>query len=195
MPEKHSIMEEDHVVLVDEKGYNLINPDGSIQTASKTEAHARALRHRAISVFVFNNACELLLQRRAAGKYHSGGLWSNTCCSHPLPGESPAGAAHRRLWEEMRIVCPLQEVYQFLYVGEVGDGLYEHEYDHVFIGWSEAAPIPNPDEVSSWKWMDCDDLSESLLSEPEKYTYWLKRCFTDVMERVSATEHEREQAH
>ncbi len=175
-------MEEDYVVLVDESGRDCVTADGSIQTASKTEAHVKGLLHRAISIFVFSKDRKLLLQRRAIGKYHSEGLWSNTCCSHPRPGESLADAASRRLWEEMSIACPLEEVYQFLYFAEVGRAVYEHEYDHVFVGRGEGTPLPDPAEVSDWKWMDCDELRESLASEPEHYTYWLKQCFADVIE-------------
>ena len=178
-------MNEDYVVLVDEKGRALVNPDGSLQTVGKTEAHKRGLRHRAISVFVFNNDEKVLLQKRAADKYHSGGLWSNTCCSHPYPGEVPSDAAKRRLWEEMKISCPLQEIFQFLYRAEVGGGIFEHEYDHVFVGRHEGPPTPDPTEASDWRWIGCDELMTALDHEPEQYTYWLRHCFAEVVKRAA----------
>ena len=174
-------MNEDRVVLVDEDGRDLTAPDGSILTAGKTEAHVRGLRHRAISVFVFNNHGDVLLQKRATDKYHSGGLWSNTCCSHPYPGELPADAAKRRLWEEMKMSCPLREIFQFHYRAEVSGGVIEDEYDHVFVGLHEGPPTPDPAEASDWKWMDCNELITALHNEPEHYTYWLRHCFAEVI--------------
>jgi len=166
---------EDDVVLVDESGQECFDDQGKVRTAGKSEAHGRCWRHRAISVFVFNHAKQILLQRRAWSKYHSGGLWANTCCSHPRLGEAPADAARRRLWEEMRISCPLEELFQFGYCAELGNGLWENEYDHVFVGWSDDSPRPDPEEVAEWKWMDYPDLQRALLVEPTQYTYWLKQ--------------------
>ena len=183
-------MNEDHVVLVDENGRDLVNPDGSIRTAGKNETHKRGLRHRAVSVFIFNNDGKVLLQKRAAEKYHSGGLWSNTCCSHPYPGELPSDTAKRRLWEEMKISCPLQEVFQFLYRAEVGGGIVEHEYDHVFVGRHEGPPTPDPAEASDWKWMDCNELVAALHDEADRYTYWLGHCFAEVINNRAALFHE-----
>lgn len=179
-----TMQEEDVVVLVEEDGADAQNPDGTPKIFDKHEAHSQGLRHRAISVFVFNHAGELLLQRRALDKYHSGGLWSNTCCSHPRPGEMPAAAARRRLWEEMRVSCPLEHVMRFSYYAEVGRGMYENEVDDVFAGWSETTPTPDPKEASDWKWMHREELKKSLILDPEKYTYWLKVCFNEVMDRL-----------
>src|SRR5215469_9008927 len=138
-----------HVVLVDKQ-------DRQIGVEEKVRAHALGLLHRAVSVFVFSSGGDLLLQRRAAGKYHCGGAWSNTACGHPEAGETPESAAARRLRQEMGIDCPLHAAGAFLYRLPVGRGLIEHEYDHVFWGSSDAIPEPNPDEVEDWCWISLD---------------------------------------
>jgi isopentenyl-diphosphate delta-isomerase len=161
------------VILVD------VN-DNPIGEEEKLEAHQKGLLHRCFSIFIFNQAGKLLLQKRAKEKYHSSGLWSNTCCSHPAPGEDTLDAAHRRLKEEMGIDCELKEIYKFVYKAKLDNGLTEYEYDHVFMGIYSDDPIPDKDEVSGWKRVDLDWLAEDLENNPENYTYWLKDCYTDV---------------
>lgn len=161
----------DHpVVLVDEH-------DAPLGEMAKLEAHEKGLLHRAFSVFVFNSRGELMLQRRAEDKYHSGGLWSNTCCSHPRPGESVETAAHRRLWEEMRLRCDLFSHFSFVYRAELDRGLVEHEYDHVLVGQSEVDPDPNPSEVAGWRWAPIDAIRRELSERPGDFTAWFRICF------------------
>jgi isopentenyl-diphosphate Delta-isomerase len=155
----------DRVVLVDEN-------DATIGTQDKLRAHERGELHRACSVLVFNQAGELLLQRRAATKYHSPGLWSNTCCTHPRPGESASIAARRRLGEELGIDCELAALFRFVYRADVGDGLTEHEYDHVFVGRSEATPAPDPTEVDAWRWQSLSSIRDEMAHHPGRYTAW-----------------------
>ena len=157
----------EQVILVDEQ-------DRELGASEKLRAHAEGALHRAFSVFVFDRAGRLLLQRRARAKYHSGGLWSNTCCGHPRPGEQTAAAARRRLREEMNFDCELREAFGFVYRAELENALVEHEYDHVFVGEFEDAPAPDPSEVEEWKWMELVDLRRELREEPERYSYWLK---------------------
>lgn len=166
----------ERVVLVDHN-------DISIGTAPKLDAHVDALLHRAFSVFVFNRSGEVLLQRRAEAKYHSAGLWSNTCCSHPFPDESTMAAALRRLREEMGFECRLRSAFSFVYRADVGNGLVEHEYDHVFIGHSEMTPLPDPAEVAEWKWMSPEQLSTELRLHPGRYTYWLRVAWEELLTR------------
>lgn len=161
------------VVLVDER-------DREVGLAPKLDAHERALLHRAFSVFVLNGRGELLLQRRADGKYHSGGLWTNTACGHPRPGEPVAAAARRRLREEMGFECALMSAGAFVYRAEVGGGLVEHELDHVFHGRHDAAPHPDPAEVSEWLWiLPLAALGEAR-AHPERFTPW----FVQALERL-----------
>lgn len=164
---------EDQVILVDER-------DAEIGTAGKLAAHVDGRLHRAISVFLFDAAGRLLLQQRAAGKYHSAGLWSNTCCSHPRPGEPRAAAARRRLREEMGIDCALEEQFGFIYRAELPNRLIEHEYDYVYFGRFDGSPTPAPDEVALWSWMDLAQLRVELKARPQAYTYWLGDCFERV---------------
>ncbi len=156
---------EERVVLVDAE-------DHAIGTAGKLEAHQVGLLHRAVSVFVFDGNGRTLLQRRAAGKYHSPGKWSNTCCGHPRPAESSHIAAERRLREEMGVACVLRNAGSFIYRAELGD-LVEHELDHVFVGEFSADPAPNPAEVDAWSWMGIGELRADLAARPERYTIWL----------------------
>jgi isopentenyl-diphosphate delta-isomerase len=157
----------ERVILVDERDREL----GSVE---KLRAHREGALHRAFSVFVFDGVGRLLLQRRARGKYHSGGLWSNTACGHPRPGEPTPAAARRRLREEMSIDCELREAFEFIYRAELGGSLVEHEYDHVFVGMCEAEPAPDPSEVEEWRWVSMDELRRGLREEPQLYSYWLK---------------------
>ena len=161
---------EEKVILVNEK-------DEPIGLMGKMEAHEKGLLHRAFSVFVFNSKQEVLLQQRAACKYHSPNLWTNTCCSHPRVGETNQQAGERRLQEEMGLQVPLQEVFSFIYKAPFDNGLTEHEYDHVLIGYSDAQPQINPEEVASWKWLSLEAIKEDILQAPEQYTAWFKIIF------------------
>jgi len=153
------------VILVDENNKELGLMD-------KQEAHEKAVLHRAFSVFVFNTKGELLLQQRAFSKYHSGGLWTNTCCSHPRPGESTADAAHRRLGEEMGFDCLLEEKFHFIYKAPFENGLTEHELDFIYTGIFDGKPNINTEEVNACRWISMDDLIKDLGNTPEKYTAW-----------------------
>lgn len=157
----------EQVVLVD-------RDDNHIGLMEKLEAHEKGLLHRAFSVLLFNDKKELLLQQRAFDKYHCGGLWTNTCCSHPLPGEDVADAALRRLKEEMGIECDLHKSFDFIYKAEFGNGLTEHEYDHVFFGLFSGDPVINPDEVADWKYMSLSAIKKDIADYPQNYTPWFK---------------------
>ena len=163
---------EEQVILVNEK-------DEPIGLMGKMEAHEKGLLHRAFSVFVFNSKQEVLLQQRAACKYHSPNLWTNTCCSHPRAGETNQQAGERRLQEEMGLQVPLQEVFSFIYKAPFDNGLTEHEYDHVLIGYSDAQPQINREEVASWKWLSLEAIKEDILQAPERYTAWFKIIFEE----------------
>lgn len=143
-------------------------------TEEKIRAHELALLHRAFSVFVFNSKGELMLQRRALHKYHSPGLWTNTCCSHPRPGEETTQAAHRRLKEEMGFDCPLEWTFSFIYKAPFDNGLTEHEFDHVFFGTYDEEPQINPEEVAEWKWVSMEMLLHDVQLNPRHYTIWFK---------------------
>ena len=158
----------DPVILVDAD-------DTEVGTAGKLDAHKRGLKHRAISVLVKNSTGELLLQQRHPGKYHSGSLWANACCSHPLPGESTADAALRRLNQEMGIVCPLEPLFIFDYRAPVSDELTENELVHVFGGSHDGRIAPDPTEVVQWKWIRFDDLATDLRGHPEDYAVWFRK--------------------
>jgi isopentenyl-diphosphate delta-isomerase len=144
----------------------------AIGVMEKLEAHKRGFLHRAVSIFLFNTRGEFLLQRRADSKYHSPGLWSNTCCTHPRPGEDITGAANRRLMEEMGITCALQPRFTFIYRTPVGNGLLEFEYDHVFTGITTDLPQSNLDEVAAWQFISPDSLQYKLQAEKETFTAW-----------------------
>lgn len=168
---------EEQVILVNEK-------DEPIGLMGKMEAHEKGLLHRAFSVFIFNSKQEVLLQQRAACKYHSPNLWTNTCCSHPRAGETNQQAGERRLQEEMGLQVPLQEVFSFIYKAPFDNGLTEHEYDHVLIGYSDAQPQINPEEVASWKWLSLEAIKEDILQAPERYTAWFKIIFEEFYHRL-----------
>lgn len=170
--------DEELVILVD-------GNDNEIGTIGKMEAHRLGRLHRAFSIFVFNTRGELLLQRRALSKYHSGGLWSNTCCGHPRIGEKTVDAARRRLQEEMGIDCTLEEVFSFLYSVKFAHDLSENEYDHVMIGKYNAAPDPNPEETCDWKWSHIDHLKHDMDTHPDKYTYWSRKSLERVIGHVA----------
>jgi len=146
----------------------------------KMQAHREAKLHRAFSVFVFNNKGELLIHQRALEKYHSGGLWTNTCCSHPREGETVLEAGHRRLQEEMGFDCALQPAFTFTYKAELDNELTEYEFDHVLIGRYDAEPDINPDEVADWKYVSLDRLRADISLHPELFTVWFKIAFLEV---------------
>ena len=166
------------VILVDEQ-------DNQIGTEEKIRAHEMAQLHRAFSIFIFNTSGEMLLQQRARSKYHSGGLWTNACCSHPRPGEDIEQAAHRRLEEEMGFDCVLKKVFHFIYKVELDHGLTEHEFDHVFVGKYIGPINPNPQEVENFKWISIDDLKSDIAHRPEHYTVWFKIALNEIL----ATDH------
>jgi isopentenyl-diphosphate delta-isomerase len=169
---------EEQVILVDHEDV----PRGQMD---KMEAHKKGLLHRAFSVFIFNSKRELLLQQRALNKYHSGGLWTNTCCSHPRVNESNIQAAKRRLKEEMGMDGDITYLFKFTYRAEFADGLTEHEVDHVFFGWSDALPVINQDEVETYKYMDLEALADDIRVNPSVYTPWLRICLGKVIEHAS----------
>lgn len=168
----------EHVILVDEQD----NPIGLME---KIEAHEKALLHRAFSVFVFNDAGELLLQQRAADKYHSPLLWTNTCCSHQRDGETSLEAGRRRLQEEMGFTCALEEVFWFIYKAPFDNGLTEHELDHVMVGKFNGTPEINPEEVEAYQWMPLDEVRTHMMDHPEKYTEWFKIIFKESYDKIS----------
>lgn len=151
----------------------------------KIEAHEKALLHRAFSVFVVNDKNEIMLQQRALGKYHSPGLWTNTCCSHQRAGETNIAAGKRRLMEEMGFVTELKELFHFIYIAPFDNGLTEHEFDHVMIGNFNDAPKINPEEVASYKWMTAQDIKEDMIQQPEIYTEWFKIIFEKYYTHIS----------
>jgi isopentenyl-diphosphate delta-isomerase len=162
------------VILVDKN-------DKEIGAMEKQEAHVKGLLHRAFSIFIFNDKNELLLQRRALKKYHSGGLWTNTCCSHPRQNETTKNAAKRRLVEEMGMSCVLKKQFDFIYMAKLDNNLYEHEFDHVYFGFSNELPQINKEEVEEYTYKTLEDIGNEIKITPEKYTEWFKICFTEVI--------------
>ena len=161
------------VILVNER-------DEHTGEAGKMEAHEHGLLHRAFSIFIFNQAGELLLQRRALGKYHSAGLWTNTCCSHPLPGEETMLAATRRLQEEMGFAVPIVKVFDFVYKAAFDNGLTEHEFDHVFVGEYDGSIPFNGEEVMEIAYRSMNEVEAELSKEPQKFTRWFQLCFPRI---------------
>jgi len=158
----------DLVIIVNEQ-------DQELGTEEKLSAHQQGLLHRAFSIFIFNSCKQMLIHQRAHDKYHSGGLWTNACCSHPRQGEELEAAAHRRLTEELGFDCPLQWKMSFIYrIKFERDNLFEHEFDHVFFGVTDQQPQPNPAEVADIAWVELDDLYTDIARHPDKYTYWFK---------------------
>ncbi|MGA1227139.1 MAG: isopentenyl-diphosphate Delta-isomerase [Tamlana sp.] len=173
-------MKEEKVILVNEN-------DEQIGLMPKMEAHEKALLHRAFSVFIFNDKNELMLQQRALSKYHSPGLWTNTCCSHQREGETNIEAGKRRLMEEMGFVVDLQDSISFIYKAPFDNGLTEHEYDHVMLGKYNEKPTINPDEVASWKWMPLEEVKVDISLHPELYTAWFKVIFDKFYEHINVS--------
>ncbi len=167
---------EEKIILVDQNDV----PLGPIE---KLEAHKKGLLHRAFSVFLFNSKGELLLQQRADDKYHSAGLWTNTCCSHPNYNENILDAIRRRLQEEVGMIAEVDYKFKFTYKAVLENNLTEHEIDHVYFGRSDDHPIINPNEVKNWKYIQMEELQKELNSYPEKYTSWLKISFPDVLKQ------------
>lgn len=165
------------VILVDSKDY----PIGEME---KLEAHKKGALHRAFSIFLFNEKNELLLQKRAEDKYHSSNLWTNTCCSHPSPGEHITTSAQNRLLNEMGITTSLRSLFSFTYKTEFDNGLIEHELDHILIGTFNANPLPNPDEASDWKYASLKEISSEIKENPEAYTFWFKEIYKRVFKYI-----------
>lgn len=163
----------EQVILVNEQ-------DEELGVLEKIAAHEKGLLHRAFSVFVFNTKHQLLLQRRAATKYHSGGLWTNTCCSHPRPGESTHEAAIRRLEEEMGFTTELLNAFSFVYKASFDNGLTEHEFDHVFTGVYEGPVHINTEEVDRYEYRSFEEIADSLIQEPASFTAWFHIAFPQV---------------
>ena len=175
-------MTQDTIALVDRQ-------DTIIGTAGKLEAHRRRLLHRAFSVFVFDGQGRMLLQRRSALKYHSAGLWANSCCGHPRPDDKDVGAsAQRRLTEEMGIACALSPLFQTIYEADVGQGLFEHEYVHAFHGRFDGDPRPDPDEVGEWAWRSVPEILRNTGANPQRYAAWFQiylRRFENLITRAA----------
>lgn len=165
----------EYVVLVNEND----QPLGGME---KMEAHEKGVLHRAFSVFIFNSQGNMLLQKRADEKYHSPGLWTNTVCSHPRTDEKTIDAAHRRIVEEMGFDCEFEEVFSFVYKSNVGQGLIEHEFDHVFMGASDTLPNPNSEEVGDFKYVNLDWLVKDIKDHPDNYTVWFKIALKEVLD-------------
>lgn len=161
--------ETESVILVNET-------DEAVGTSPKLDAHRNGQLHRAFSVFLTDDDGRILLHRRAKGKYHSGGLWTNACCGHPRPGEDTSVAARRRLREELRIDADLNEAGVFTYKGSVGNDLTEHEVDHVFTGTYSGDPAPDKSEVERWEWISPDDLRDWIARDPSAFTIWFERA-------------------
>ncbi len=165
------------VILVNEK-------DEETGVIEKMEAHRKALLHRAFSVFIFNDNKEMLLQQRSLSKYHSGGLWSNACCSHPRPRENTRDAANRRLYEELGFDTPLRPLFKFIYKAPFDNGLTEHELDHVFTGTYNGHLNINPQEVNAYRYMTIEEVENQLLKHPQEFTFWFHIAFPRVKEYI-----------
>jgi isopentenyl-diphosphate delta-isomerase len=174
-------LKEPFVILVDEN-------DNQTGVAGKMDAHHKGLLHRAVSVFVINSHGNWIMQRRALDKYHSNGLWTNTCCTHPHPGETDIDAAKRRLNEEMGIKCDLIELFSFIYREKLDNELTEYELDHVFFGVTDDVPLINAAEVEDWEAVSFNDLDEDIIENPENYTYWFKEIYEKVNLHILKTQ-------
>ena len=168
---------DDNVILVDEN-------DREIGIEAKMPAHESGKLHRAFSIFVFSADGRVLLQQRAFSKYHSGGLWTNTCCSHPRPGETVSTAAHRRLSEEMGFDCELTLSFSFIYRAELDKGLTEHEFDHVLTGTFDGEPHINTYEAAAWRWAEPGEVDRDLVERPAQYTVWFRIAWQELRSRA-----------
>ena len=166
------------VILVDET-------DLEIGRMEKMEVHQKALLHRAFSVFIFNDKGEMLIQKRALNKYHSAGLWTNACCSHPQPGDETLSAATKRLQEEMGFTTTLKKAFDFIYKAPFDNGLTEFEFDHVFVGNHQGQIIPNPDEVADFCYMSLEEIKNSMESHADKYTVWFQIAFPKIQKYIA----------
>jgi isopentenyl-diphosphate delta-isomerase len=166
---------EEQIILVDQN-------DAQVGAMGKLATHEKGLLHRGFSIIVKNDKGEIMLQKRARGKYHSGGLWTNTCCGHPKDTEDLTSAVHRRLKEEMGFDCKLKEILTFIYEVNLDKGLKENEFLHVFLGKYNNAPALNPEEADDWKWITMEDLKADIAKNPDKYTYWFKISLKKVEE-------------
>ena len=169
----------EEVILVDTN-------DVPLGTMPKMEAHEKAILHRAFSVFILNKEGQLMLQQRALSKYHSPGLWTNTCCSHQRLGETNIEAGTRRLQEEMGFKTPLKELFSFVYKATFDNGLTEHEFDHVILGYYDSEPIINNEEVTNWKWMNLEEIIKEIKTTPDNYTAWFKIIFDRFYNHIKA---------
>lgn len=167
------------VILVDEQ-------DNAIGTMGKMEVHEKAVLHRAFSIFIFNDKGEMLLQKRADNKYHSAGLWTNTCCSHPRPGEDTETAALKRLQEEMGFTTALSKAFSFIYKAPFDNGLTEHEYDHVFTGRYNGLVYPNPQEVSDYCYQPVEAIKDNIKMQPAHFTEWFKIALPKLEQHLQA---------
>lgn len=175
--EKKEEQTEEQIIIVDEF-------DNSLGSIGKMEAHYSGTLHRAFSILVFNDQNQLLLQRRSLSKYHTPGLWTNTCCSHPRYGEQLSDAVNRRLVEEMGFICELDEIFHFIYQVEFEKGLFEHELDHVFVGRYNGDVSPNPDEVHEVRWIDLKALHYEIEKNPDEFTYWFKYLLAHHSDKI-----------
>lgn len=171
-------MNKNSVILVDDQ-------DQELGSADKMGVHTSGALHRAFSVFLFDDTGRHLIQKRAQDKYHTAGLYSNACCSHPAPGELVTDAVSRRLREELGLSCPVRPVLKMRYRVDLGSGLTEHEFDHLFAGVCQGQPVPNPHEVESYKWLSDNDLMKWMTEEPEAFTPWFRLAIREVMDVVS----------
>jgi isopentenyl-diphosphate delta-isomerase len=167
---------EEQVILVD-------SDDHPLGAMEKLQAHRQGALHRAFSIFLFDREGRLLLQKRAPGKYHSPGLWTNTCCGHPRPGEEVVAAATRRLQEELGIGCPLEVQFNFKYRADLDHGMIEHEIDHVLFGRFDGAVLPAPEEIEAVRWITLPGLVREIGDSPKAFTEWLKTCLPEVLRR------------
>lgn len=173
----------DFVILVDQN-------DNEIGICEKMDAHVGGMLHRAFSIFLYNSKGEILLQQRAADKYHSGTLWTNSCCSHPAPEESIPDAARRRLMEELMIQTPLRQLFRFHYHATFENGLVEHELDHVLVGKYETTPVINAKEAIAYKWVSLQEIKGMIAEHPEQFTYWFKHIIAFHFEELEKSIHE-----
>jgi isopentenyl-diphosphate delta-isomerase len=173
------MQQRDEVILVNERD----EPIGSME---KMEVHRKALLHRAFSIFIVNGKGDMLLQQRAKKKYHSAGLWTNACCSHPRPGEATPDAAARRLFEELRFTTDLKKIFDFTYRTDFENGLSEFEFDHVFIGWHDGPIDPDPAEVNDYCFKTMEEIEANLASYPLNYTAWFHQAFPLVQKWIGS---------